>query len=239
MLNLLIFISFCYSERVHNKREFNRGKSKTLLWISNNHPLSWTLNNINFYLSTFPAKINDTNFQNKEKTVFWGHFCPKGIFPKNYGYVQLQGSASKRRRKKMNKFLKDELMLDLSMKRDLRAFSKLRQRRKNNHLSSTFKLQLHKGFKVSRRPCLNLCSFKWMKRRRNLVRHLTPSGSFTLNIHARPYKREKFVFENCSWLRVLFLAHSDREFGKKEYLRQSVLQLEKVSVSYVCYKSFH
>ena len=121
----------------------------------------------------------------------------------------------------LSKFLKDELMLDLSMKRDLRAFSKLRQRRKKCSLSSTSKLQLHKGFKVSRKPCLNLCSFKWLKRRRNLVRHLTPSGSFTLNIYARSYKREKFVFENCSWLRVLFLAHSDREFGKKEYLRQS------------------
>ena len=109
----------------------------------------------------------------------------------------------------LSKFLKD-----LSMKRDLRAFSKLRLRRKNNHLSSTFKLQLHKAFKVSRKPCRNLCSFKWLKRRRNIVRHLTPSGSFTLNIYARSYKREKFVFENCSWFRVLFLAHSDKRIWK-------------------------
>ena len=48
----------------------------------------------------------------------------------------------------LGKFLKDELMLDMSMKRDLRAFSKLRQRRKKLSLSSTFKLQLHKRFKV-------------------------------------------------------------------------------------------
>ena len=29
-------------------------------------------------------------FQNKEKTLFWGHFCPKIIFLKNSGLVQLQ-----------------------------------------------------------------------------------------------------------------------------------------------------
>ena len=45
----------------------------------------------------------------------------------------------------LGRFLKDELMLDLSMKRDLGALSKLRQRRKNFSLSSTSKLQLHKG----------------------------------------------------------------------------------------------
>ena len=77
---------------------------------------------------------------------------------------------------------KNKLLLDMSMKRDLRAFSKLRQCRKKCSLSSTSKLQLHKGFKVSRKPCLNLCSFKWLKRRRNLVKYLTPSGSLTLNI---------------------------------------------------------
>ena len=31
------------------------------------------------------SKINDKIFQNKEKTLFWGYFCPKGIFPKNSG----------------------------------------------------------------------------------------------------------------------------------------------------------
>ena len=53
------------------------------------NPKSWP-NKLNseqyhFYLSMFPAKINDNIFQNKEKTLFWGHFCPKGIFPKNTG----------------------------------------------------------------------------------------------------------------------------------------------------------
>ena len=53
-----------------------------------------TLNNINFYLSTFPAKINDKVFQNEEKSLFWVHCYTKGIFPKNSGYVQQQGSLS-------------------------------------------------------------------------------------------------------------------------------------------------
>ena len=38
-----------------------------------------------FYLSMFPVKINDKIFQNKEQTLFWGDFCPEGIFPKNTG----------------------------------------------------------------------------------------------------------------------------------------------------------
>ena len=42
----------------------------------------------------FPAKINDNIFQNKEKTLFWVHFCPKRIFPQNSGYVKLEGSPS-------------------------------------------------------------------------------------------------------------------------------------------------
>ena len=46
----------------------------------------------------------------------------------------------------LGKFWKDELMLDMSMKRDLRAFSKSSQRRKKCSLSSTSTLQLHKGF---------------------------------------------------------------------------------------------
>ena len=129
------------------------------------------------------------------------------------------------------------------MKRDLQAFSKLRQRRKKCSLSSTSKLQLHKRFRVSRKPCLNLCSFKWLKRRRNLVKYLTPSGLLTLNIDLllglikerslllKTTIDSEFCIsgESCD--------HLEREFGKKEYLKQSVPQ--KVSVSCVYDKIFH
>ena len=123
----------------------------------------------------------------------------------------------------LSKFLKDELMLNMLMKRDLQVFSKLRQHRKKCSLSSTSKLQLRKGFKVSRKPCLNLCSFKWLKQRCNLVKYLTPSGSLTLNIDLllglinerslllKTTIDSKFYISGTSY------DHSDREFGKKEY----------------------
>ena len=130
----------------------------------------------------------------------------------------------------LGKFLKDEPM---PMKRDLRAYSKLRQRRKKCSLSSTSKLQLHKGFKVSRKPCLNLCSFKWLKERRNLVKYLTPLGSLTLNIDLLlGLIKERSLFLKATIDSEFCISggsydHSDREFGKKEYLKQSVLQLKK------------
>ena len=60
-------------------------------------PKSWHVKSNSeqyFYLSTFPAKINGKIFQIKEKTLFWGHFCTKGNFPKSSGHVQLQGFLS-------------------------------------------------------------------------------------------------------------------------------------------------
>ena len=81
-------------------KEFNKElwvqlwKFKILLWIPNHDLLHQTLNNINFYSSIFTAKINDNIFQNKEKTQFLGQFSLKGIFSKNFSYVQLQESPN-------------------------------------------------------------------------------------------------------------------------------------------------
>ena len=80
--------------RVHDNKRVQSWKFKTSLWISNHDPLSRTLNNTNFYPRKFLAKLNDNIFQNNKKNLFWGHFCAKGIFPKNYGQVQLQLSPS-------------------------------------------------------------------------------------------------------------------------------------------------
>ena len=113
------------------------------------------------------------------------------------------------------------------MKRYLRKFSKLKHRRKKCSLSSTCKLQLHKGFKVSRKPCLNLRLFKWLKRRRNLVKYLTPSGSLTLNIDlllGLIKERSlllKTTIDSEFCISGASCDHSDREFGKKEYLKIS------------------
>ena len=77
------FLFLCYRERVHENKEFGCGIQNLVMnpafW-----PVSQTLHT-NFYLSTLPAKINNKVFQNKEKNLFWDHFCPKGIFPKNSG----------------------------------------------------------------------------------------------------------------------------------------------------------
>ena len=100
-------------------------------------------------------------------------------------------------------------MLDMLINRDLRAFSKLRQLRKNCSLSSTSKLQLPKRFKVSRDPCLNFCLFKWQKQRLNLFNTFSVIG-IEYRSFARAYKREKFVFESCNRLRVLYLWHKLR-----------------------------
>ena len=112
-------------------------------------------------------------------------------------------------------------MTDMSVKRDLRTFSKFRQLRKKCSLSSISKLQLNKGFKVSRKVCLNLCSFKWLKRTHNLVEYSTPSGSLTLSLLLKAAVDFEFCISGAS------CDHSDKEFGKKEYLKQSVLQLKK------------
>ena len=57
-------------------------KFKTLLWIPNHGPLSRTLNNINFYLSTFPANINRKIFRKKKrKNPALGSFLTKGNCP--------------------------------------------------------------------------------------------------------------------------------------------------------------
>ena len=88
-----------------------------------------------------------------------------------------------------------------------------------------FKLQLHKGFKASKKPCLNLCLFKWPKRRRNLVNYLAPSESLTLNIdlllglikERRLLLKTTIDSEFC--ISGASRDHSDNEFGKKEYLK--------------------
>ena len=109
-------------------------------------------------------------------------------------------------------------MLDMSMKRDLRAFPKFRQCRKKCSLSSTSKLQLHKGFKVSRKRCLNLCSFKWLKLRCNLVEYLTPSESVTLNIdHLLGLIKEKFAIENYNRLQVLYFWRKLQLFRQRNW----------------------
>ena len=90
LLILSNFISYCYHKRVHDNKEFNPGTSKP---YSKSWPTKslWTAI---FIWVHFQQKQIAKFFKIKKKTLFWGHFCVKGIFPKNSGYVQLQGSPS-------------------------------------------------------------------------------------------------------------------------------------------------
>ena len=97
---------------------------------------------------------------------------------------------------------------------------------KKYSLSSTSKLQLHKGFKVSRNPCLILCSFKRLKHRRNLARYLASSGSLTLNIDfLLGLIKEGILFLKTAIDSEFCISgaccdHSDRKFGKKIWNNQ-------------------
>ena len=63
-------------------------------------------NNINFYLNTFPAKINDETFQNKGKTLLCGHFwayfvifAKREFFLKNLAKYNCSGPPAFKRQK--------------------------------------------------------------------------------------------------------------------------------------------
>ena len=82
--------------------------------------------------------------------------------------------------------------------------------------------------KVSRKPCLNLCSFKRLKQRCSIVRYLTPSGSLTLNIDLLL----GYIKEGSLFLKTVTVTDSefcisgassddsDKEFGKKIWNNQ-------------------
>ena len=74
-----------------------------------------------------------------------------------------------------------ELILMSSFMRHLRRSVKFWQRRKKWVVDSDSKLQEHSGFIVPGKLRLNLCSLRWLKPKRNLVRSLIPRLSETLN----------------------------------------------------------
>ena len=74
-----------------------------------------------------------------------------------------------------------ELILMSSFMRHLRRSVKFWQRRKKWVVDSDSKLQEHSGFIVPGKLWLNLCSLRWLKPKRNLVRSLILRLSETLN----------------------------------------------------------
>ena len=67
------------------------------------------------------------------------------------------------------------LTLISSFIRAVRADKLFWQRRKKFSVFSVSRVHEHNGFTVSEKLCLNLCSRKWLKPKRNLLINLTPN----------------------------------------------------------------
>ena len=105
-------------------------------------------------------------------------------------------------------------------------------RRKCSVDSTSFPL-LHSGFNVSWKPCLNLCSFKWLKSILSLVIRQIPlrlwhyKQSLEMNLS---YELKKIAFQTKKLSDFLRsgskLSHSIMINGKKEFWKSCVLCLE-------------
>ena len=66
------------------------------------------------------------------------------------------------------------VILEISFRGSVFSFTKLGQWGKKWHVDSISNPQLQIGLSESRKPCLNLCSRRWLNPRRSLVRYLIP-----------------------------------------------------------------
>ena len=112
-------------------------------------------------------------------------------------------------------------------KRVCLGMRKLVQWRKKCIVDSISLPHSHKGFKVSWKQCLNLCSWRWLRPRRNLVKSLISRGlwiskillaqgrirSFFLNV----LRLDEFLMLRSSWF------HSDIAERKMSFWNNHVL----------------
>ena len=114
-------------------------------------------------------------------------------------------------------------------KRVCLGMRKLVQWRKKCIVDSISLPHSHKGFKVSWKQCLNLCSWRWLRPRRNLAKRLIPKGLWISKILLAQLR---FKFRSF-FLKVLRLAqflmlrsslfHSILAEGKNKFLKLSCL----------------
>ena len=106
------------------------------------------------------------------------------------------------------------------------------QRSKKWNVGSGFNLHSHSGLRKSRKLCLNLCSFKRLKPNRSLDNSCISMGLWIPNVLPcfGPMKLNKAflkaVYDAMLLILMSGLFHSDMTFGKKEFLKYSVLQLK-------------
>ena len=101
-------------------------------------------------------------------------------------------------------------------KRVCLGMRKLVQWRKKCIVDSISLLHSHKGFKVSWKQCLNLCSWRWLRPRRNLVKSLIPRGLWISKIllaQGRMKFRSRFTSEIYCW-HLFRLENCGRKTGK-------------------------
>ena len=101
------------------------------------------------------------------------------------------------------------------------------QWRRKCSVDSTSFPQLHSGFNISWKPCLNLCSLKWLKPSLSLVIRQIPLGLWQLdfgdgrmNLRILLLKTKK-LSDFLRWGSRLF--HSIIPDGKKEFLKKLCL----------------
>ena len=102
---------------------------------------------------------------------------------------------------------------------------KLGQWRKKCFVISVSLPQSHDGFRVSWKQCLNLCSRRWLKPSRNLIRSLIPDGLWVLKILFAKglikFSRFFLKIERLPEFLILQsrLFNSDTAEGKNEFLK--------------------
>ena len=96
-------------------------------------------------------------------------------------------------------------MFLIALRREDRSLLCMGQWSKKCVVDSTLALHLHNGFSESWKLCLNLCSRRWLRPRRSLVRNLIPYGLWHSNtllgyvewILQIPTKQGKCDWLNC------------------------------------------
>ena len=93
-------------------------------------------------------------------------------------------------------------------------------------------LHSHRELRKSRKLCLNLCSFKWLKPNRSLVNSCNPMGLWIPNVSTCFGRMKldkaflKAVYDVMLLILMSSLFHSVMTFGKEEFLKYFVLHLK-------------
>ena len=95
--------------------------------------------------------------------------------------------------------------------------------RKWSVVSIEFARHIQKGSRISKNPCLNLCSRKWLKPTRSRVSKITPLWLLTrkteegLGLRNSKIARLKLEIDGRSLIQLSRIFHCEIQYGKKEF----------------------